>query len=96
MPAVQAIASTPPSAEARAAAQPGCGPTLGSTIVVCGERRGESPYRLPTLPTGYDRKAIRAETTVIPGVDTSVHADSVARPDGYRDQRLMVTFKLPF
>lgn len=64
-------------------------------VVVCG-RRGDSPYRLPKLPDKYDRKRIRAETELIPGVKTSAHVDTVAMPDGRRSNRAMVTFAIPF
>ena len=77
-------------------APPSCRPAAPGEIVVCAQRQGESPYRLPKLPTKYDRKAIRAESDIIPGVHTDAHVEAAARPDGYVAKRLMVTFKMPF
>ena len=82
---------------APAAAADDCNRSRGADIVICGSRTGPNPYRLPKLPQKYDAKRIRAETNVIPGVKTSAHVDTVAAtPDGYRSNRLMVTFSLPF
>jgi len=81
---------------APAAAADGCNRSRGDDIVVCGSRTGQNPYRLPKLPQRYDPKQIRAETSVIPGVKTRAHADTEAMPDGYRSNRMMVTFSLPF
>ena len=83
-------------ATAAQASTPSCRPTAPGEIVVCGQRQGESPYRLPKLPTKYDRKAIRAETDIIPGVHSDAHVEAAGRPDGYVAKRLMVTFKMPF
>lgn len=77
-------------------APPSCRPAAPGEIVVCAQRQGESPYRLPKLPTKYDRKAIRAEADIIPGVHTDAHVEAAGRPDGTVAKRLMVTFKLPF
>jgi hypothetical protein len=73
-----------------------CRPAAPGEIVVCAQRQGESPYRLPKLPTKYDRKAIRAEADLIPGVHSDAHLESAGRPDGTVAKRMMVTFKLPF
>lgn len=73
-----------------------CNRSRGDDIVVCGSRTGQNPYRLPKLPQRYDPKQIRAETSVIPGVKSSAHVDTVGMPDGYRSNRMMVTFSLPF
>jgi hypothetical protein len=74
-----------------------CDRRPGNDIVICGSRTGPSPYRLPKLPDKYEAKRIRAETNIIPGVKTSAHVDTVAAtPDGYRSNRVMVTFKVPF
>ena len=74
-----------------------CDRSRGTDIVICGSRTGPNPYRLPQLPQKYDPKQIRAETDVIPGVKTRAHVDTVAAtPDGYRSNRAMVTFSLPF
>ena len=82
---------------APAAAADDCDRSSGTDIVICGSRTGESPYRLPKLPQRYDRKQIRAETNVIPGVNTRAHVDTVAATaDGYPSNRVMVTFSLPF
>ena len=75
---------------------PQCRSTDPNAVVVCGERRGESPYRLPTLPQKYEPRKIRAETDAIPGVHTRAHVDSPLMPDGRQSNRLMVTFSLPF
>jgi hypothetical protein len=82
---------------APAAAADDCKRSRGTDIVICGSRTGQNPYRLPKLPQRYDPKQIRAETSVIPGVQTRAHIDTVvATPDGYPSNRLMVTFSLPF
>ena len=64
-------------------------------IVVCGSRNGQSRYRLPKLPDSYDRKPLRAETT-IGGTRARAHAESSTRPDGLVDKRIMITFTVPF
>jgi hypothetical protein len=74
----------------------GCPRSGSGEVVICGSRPGESPYRLPRLPERYDPKQIRAETSVIPGVHTQAHVDTVEMPDGNRSNRLMVTFRIPF
>lgn len=84
------------SGAAPAASAADCNRSRGDDIVVCGSRTGQNPYRLPKLPQRYDPKQIRAETSLIPGVQTRAHVDSVNMPDGYRSNRLMVTFSLPF
>ena len=81
---------------APAAAADGCDRPRGDDIVVCGSRTGQNPYRLPKLPQRYDPKQVRAETSLIPGVKTRAHVDTEAMPDGYRSNRMMVTFSLPF
>ena len=74
-----------------------CNRPRGADIVICGSRTGPSPYRLPKLPDKYEARRIRAETDAIPGVHTRAHVDTVAAtPDGYRSNRVMVTFSLPF
>lgn len=65
-------------------------------IVICGSRDRDMRYRLPPLPDKYERKAIRAETELIPGVKTRAHVQSERRPDGYVVQRALVTFSIPF
>lgn len=72
-----------------------CG-AKGADIVVCGSRGNRSPYRLPKLNTAYEAKRIRAQAAIVPGVSGRVHVDSVVRPDGLQDNRLMVTFSVPF
>jgi hypothetical protein len=85
------------SASAPALAQPHpCPGATGDDVVVCGSRRGESPYRLPKVPERYERKQIRADTDVIPGVHTRAHVDSQTLPDGYRSNRVMVTLSTSF
>ena len=73
-----------------------CNRARGNDIVICGSRPGQNPYRLPKLPQKYDAKRIRAEASVIPGVKSSAHVDTVGMPDGNRSNRVMVTFSLPF
>src|SRR3954447_16579981 len=80
------------SASAPALAEPN--PCPGATrddVVVCGSRRGESPYRLSKVPGRYERRQIRPESDVIRGVHTRAHVDSQTLPDGYRSNRVMVT-----
>jgi hypothetical protein len=64
-------------------------------VVVCAERKGESPYRLPRLPPKYEPRKIRAEADVIPGVHARAHVDSPTMPDGRQSNRVMVTFSIP-
>lgn len=73
-----------------------CDVGSGKEIVVCGSRNSQSRYRLPNLPRKYDRKPLTAETNAIPGVHTRAHIDSAVRADGLQDNRVMVTFSLPF
>lgn len=74
----------------------GCPRDSSGEVVICGARRGESPYRLPRLPERYDPKKIRAEANVIPGVHARAHVDSVTRPDGNQSNRVMVTLSTAF
>lgn len=74
----------------------GCKASSPGEVVVCGTRRGESPYRLPKLPDKYESKPIRAETDAIPGVHTRAHVESDTLPGGNVAKRLMVTFTVPF
>lgn len=62
-------------------------------IVVCGSRSGQSRYRLPKLGHEFDAKRFHPES-VVPG--GRIHVESVTRPDGTRDNRIMITFALPF
>lgn len=64
-------------------------------IVVCGSRDRQSPYRLPKLPQIYDPKPLRAETN-IGGGHARAHVESITRPDGLVDKRIMITFSSPF
>ena len=85
------------SASTPTLAQPN--PCTGGTsdeVVVCGSRRGESPYRLPKVPERYERKQIRAETNIIPGVHSRAHIDSQTMPDGNRSNRVMLTLSTSF
>ena len=72
-----------------------CG-AKAADIVVCGSRGNRSPYRRPELNTEYEAKRLRAQAAIIPGVNGRVHVDSVVRPDGLQDNRLMVTFSTAF
>lgn len=78
-----------------AADVPQCRSHDANEVVVCADRKGENPYRLPSLPQKYDPKKIRAETDVIPGVHTRAHVDSPTMPDGRQSNRVMVTFSIP-
>jgi hypothetical protein len=73
-----------------------CPKSATDEIVVCGSRDRQSRYRLPKLSHEYDRKPIRAETDLIPGVHTRAHVESFVRPDGLVDKRIMITFAIPF
>jgi hypothetical protein len=72
-----------------------CPKSDSGEIVVCGSRRGRSPYRLPELPKEYDRKPLRAEGNMA-GTHARAHLESNVRPDGLVDKRIMVTFSTPF
>src|ERR1700759_1613642 len=66
-----------------ASTPPDCKSGAPDEVVVCGSKRGESPYRLPKVPETYspgDRK-IRAETDIAPGVHASAHFDPATLPD---------------
>ena len=73
-----------------------CVSRTSDEVVICGSRRGQSPYRLPRLPERYDAAQIRAEADLIPGVHGRAHVDSVGMPDGYRSNRVMVTISTGF
>jgi hypothetical protein len=70
-------------------------PSHGADIVICGSRTGDSPYRLPRLPERYDKKPLRAQTT-IGGAQAAARITSPIRQDGLQDHRIMITFALPF
>lgn len=84
------------AAPAQSAPADTCDRPQSVEIVVCGSRRGQSPYRIPKLPDKYGGKPIRAETDAIPGVHTRAHVESEGMPDGQVSKRLMVTFSVPF
>ena len=88
--------AAPPASAPPTAAADDCDRARGTDIVICGSRTGQSPYRLPKLPQRYEARRIRADTGLIPGVNTRAHVDTVAMPDGYRSNRMMVTFSIPF
>jgi hypothetical protein len=69
-----------------------CAGRRADEIVVCGSR-GRSPYRLPNLSHDYDAKRLHPEN-VVPG--GRIHVESVQRPDGLVDKRIMITFAIPF
>jgi len=69
-----------------------CGKPNPDEIVVCGSR-GRSPYRLPKLGHEFDARRFHPEN-VVPG--GRIHAESVQRPDGLVDKRIMITFAIPF
>lgn len=73
-----------------------CNSAKGEEIVVCGSRPTESPYRLPKLDQRYERKPLRAETDVIPGVHTRAHAEADRLPGGSLSKKLLVTFSTGF
>jgi hypothetical protein len=69
-----------------------CAKPSPDEIVVCGSR-GRSPYRLPKLSRDFDPKRLHPEN-VVPG--GRIHVQSVQRPDGLVDKRIMITFAIPF
>lgn len=84
------------AAGAQAVPDEGCGTGDGDEVVVCGTRPGQDRYRLPKLPDKYERKPIRAETDIIPGVHTRAHVESETMVDGQESKKLLFTFSIPF
>ena len=85
-------------AQAVAPNEADCQPPSAGEVIVCGSRRGESPYRLPKVPDTYDHpdRKIRAEAELAPGVSARAHVESARLPDGAQSNRAMVTIKLHF
>ncbi len=67
-----------------------------STVVVCGRRDRESPYRLPKLSERYQPSKIRAETGLGKGVRASAAVTSVDLPGGQKSNRAMITIRTAF
>jgi len=82
--------------QASSAGEPQCWPDAADQVVVCAQRKGQSPYRLPKVPQKYDRKRIEAATTLAPGIGASAHVDSVGMPDGQKSNRIMLTVGTAF
>ena len=49
-----------------------CGPQGSEEVVVCGSRKGPSPYRLPKVSEHYKPKKIQPEMELAPGVSLGV------------------------
>ena len=84
----------PASAEVRNGED--CKPRNSDEVVVCAQRPGPSPYRLPKVSEAYERKPLRAETEIAPGVVAAASIESVELLGGHKSDRAMVRFKFKF
>jgi hypothetical protein len=75
---------------------PDCSRSQAQEFVVCGSRNGQSRYRLPNLPDGYEPKRVRAEGDVVPGVHMRAHVEEDHQAYGFVSKKLLVTFSTPF
>lgn len=73
-----------------------CRPRDSGEVVVCAQRPGPSPYRLPKVSEKYERKPIRAETEIIPGVVAAANVESAELLGGHKSERAMIRFKFKF
>ena len=97
--ALLAQAPSQPADPRASAAEPngeGCSPSNSDEVVVCAQRPGPSPYRLPKVSEEYERKPVRAETEIAPGVVAAASVESVELLGGHKSNRAMVRFKIKF
>jgi hypothetical protein len=83
------------SADASAASVQTCARSTSSEILVCGTRKGDSPYRMPKIAKDYGPKPVKAEAQLMPGLVADAHVESQALP-GAISKRAMITLKLKF
>ena len=84
------------AASAATVVQQKCDASDASTLVVCGRRDRESPYRLPKLSERYEPPKIRAEAALAKGVQASAGVTSVNLPGGQKSNRAMITIRTAF
>jgi hypothetical protein len=65
-------------------------------VVVCGSREKSRRYRLPKLKQQYEQRAIRLESSLVPGLRGSIHVDPVELPGGAKSNRIMITVGTSF
>src|SRR4051794_13923901 len=73
-----------------------CAPSAEEEVLVCGNRRDGSPYRLPKLANEYEQRRIRAEKQLAPNLSSVVRVEPVTLPGGIKSNRVMLTFGLKF
>lgn len=89
-------ASAPAEANApKAISSRDCAAQATDEVVVCGSRKGESPYRLPKISGKYAAKPVRAEIEIAPGVRLSLGAGSSSL-GAAQGVGLMATLKIKF
>jgi len=89
-------ASPPETPPAETAAPSGkCAPHASGEVVVCGSRRGESPYRLPKVPSEQASGPKRAAIQIAPGAELSMYAEKSQLP-GAEGVALMAKLKIKF
>ena len=91
----QAISASPPERVDLTIAQP-CNPmaVAQDEVVVCANKKGESPYRL-SEPPSPKKKAPKAGLTVAEGVSVAAETESVD-VGGFPSNRAMIRLKLKF
>jgi len=78
-----------------AASSSNCAPQASDEVVVCGSRKGPSPYRLPKVPSERAYGPKRIAIQIAPGTELSVNAGKSELP-GAEGVALMVTLKIKF
>jgi hypothetical protein len=93
------LASAPLSAEPLrlpTAIPNSCVSTDPKEILICGSREHNSRYRLPKVAETYDRRSLRAETELAPGLHASAHVNSVELPGGVKSNRVLLSIGIGF
>jgi len=83
--------------EAAIASSRNCSSPASNEVVVCGVRKGQSPYRLQRLPEKYSqpKPPPRAEIEIAPGVTLSLNAETSELP-GAQGVAAMLRLKIKF
>jgi hypothetical protein len=65
-------------------------------IVVCGSRQKNERYRLPPLPSEYEKGPLKAEAGLGGGVTGNAYLDSEQLANGVISKRVMIGIKTKF
>ena len=73
-----------------------CAPAAGEEIVVCGRPPDTYRYREIELPEGVEAPAPDGSFGIGLAPQVRAEVDTIVRPDGFIDRRLMIKWRIPF